>query len=355
MNGMDKDLQTTNEDSILPEAAGLLARTDQNVNQDIEPKSGLATQIQDDCASQKSSGEPLPVPPTPESVTSSSGGGAKVLNASQGSSVKGSQWNSLSVPANEIGSSCKVANSARTEVHRSAASIVISSQRDKDMVCWSSRHLFGLWNKAQKSSISIAFRPPRPLKSTGEPPAARSPKPNEDPGSSDGAATKDSGCYQNVCPKAYCNSIAMKTMQPDGEQHQARERQSSGVSHSLDHFKSSFRGLALWRSRSLSMSLSSRPTQPPIHHHHHHHLRSSAISEGEKNQERRLTRISIFIVWLFLGCHAWKLVPTAFEAYYSNDGLSHRNWPEWVIIAEHVSHLLICLNSAINFLIYAMM
>ncbi len=60
-------------------------------------------------------------------------------------------------------------------------------------------------------------------------------------------------------------------------------------------------------------------------------------------------------VWLFLFCHAWKLIPTAYEAGYSHDGLTHSNWPKWVLVVENLSHLLITLNSSINFLIYAIM
>ena len=34
-------------------------------------------------------------------------------------------------------------------------------------------------------------------------------------------------------------------------------------------------------------------------------------------KESRLTRISISIVWLFIVCHVWKLVPTIYELIYS--------------------------------------
>ena len=82
---------------------------------------------------------------------------------------------------------------------------------------------------------------------------------------------------------------------------------------------------------------------------------SQPKSKSSVFQEQRLARISILIVWLFLFCHVWKLVPTAFEASYSHDGLTHSNWPHWVLIVENMSHLLIALNSSINFLIYIVM
>ena len=36
-----------------------------------------------------------------------------------------------------------------------------------------------------------------------------------------------------------------------------------------------------------------------------------------KKKESRLTRIAISIVWLFIFCHSWKLVPTVYELVYS--------------------------------------
>ena len=73
---------------------------------------------------------------------------------------------------------------------------------------------------------------------------------------------------------------------------------------------------------------------------------------NERAQEKRLTRISIFIVWLFIFCHSWKLFPTIYEAIQSDNGLHHDDWPWVILFLEHVSHLMITLNSAINFLIY---
>ena len=82
--------------------------------------------------------------------------------------------------------------------------------------------------------------------------------------------------------------------------------------------------------------------------------RDSGVVDNNR-REQKLARTSILIVWLFLFCHIWKLFPTAYEAGYSTDGLSHRDWPFWVLIVEYLSHLLITLNSTINFLIYAVM
>ena len=48
---------------------------------------------------------------------------------------------------------------------------------------------------------------------------------------------------------------------------------------------------------------------------------ASVRSELHFSQERRLARISISIVWLFMFCHAWRAVPTLYEAANSPDGL----------------------------------
>ncbi len=36
-----------------------------------------------------------------------------------------------------------------------------------------------------------------------------------------------------------------------------------------------------------------------------------------RKQENRLTRISLSIVSLFVACHIWRLVPTAYEAFHA--------------------------------------
>ena len=36
-----------------------------------------------------------------------------------------------------------------------------------------------------------------------------------------------------------------------------------------------------------------------------------------RKKESRLTRISISIVWLFIVCHVWKLIPTIYELWHT--------------------------------------
>jgi len=72
-------------------------------------------------------------------------------------------------------------------------------------------------------------------------------------------------------------------------------------------------------------------------------------------QEQRLARISTSIVWLFLLCHTWRMFPTFYEFWYSDNGLNVPEWPFSLVVIEYISHSLILLNSAVNFLIYVFM
>ena len=69
-----------------------------------------------------------------------------------------------------------------------------------------------------------------------------------------------------------------------------------------------------------------------------------------RRREQRLTRISLTIVWLFLFCQIWKLVPTVYELLYGDDF-----FPDWAHFIKHLSHALIVLNSSVNFLIYLLL
>lgn len=84
-------------------------------------------------------------------------------------------------------------------------------------------------------------------------------------------------------------------------------------------------------------------------------LQQNFREDQSKNEgERRLTRISISIVWLFLFCHMWKLIPTMYEAVacFESDVALVTSWPRWVVVVHDVSHALITANSAVNFLVY---
>ena len=76
-------------------------------------------------------------------------------------------------------------------------------------------------------------------------------------------------------------------------------------------------------------------------------LRVSLLRSGEA----RLTRIALAIVWLFIFCHAWRLIPTIYEAVYPEEP----HWPNWLLHFNGISHMLIVFNSAVNFLLYTVL
>ena len=82
---------------------------------------------------------------------------------------------------------------------------------------------------------------------------------------------------------------------------------------------------------------------------------TSSRNLQSRKQEDRLSRISVGIVSLYIICHIWRIVPTAYEAMYSEEGFLLSKWPTWLIHIYHLSHLLIVTNSSINFLIYVVL
>ena len=105
-------------------------------------------------------------------------------------------------------------------------------------------------------------------------------------------------------------------------------------------------------------------------------VRQSSLNKTEN----RLTRISLAIVWVFIFCHIWKLIPTMYEAvnwftssrnevwnnFFPWPKLWRKNidfllfqaeesWPNWLRIVNDISHTLIVFNSAVNFLIYSIL
>jgi hypothetical protein len=84
------------------------------------------------------------------------------------------------------------------------------------------------------------------------------------------------------------------------------------------------------------------------------HVPKAVQISSETKKETKLARISLCIVWLFIFCHVWKLIPTAYETFFTEDmgvGLNIE-WPYWLTFVKEISHSLITINSGLNFLIY---
>ena len=63
--------------------------------------------------------------------------------------------------------------------------------------------------------------------------------------------------------------------------------------------------------------------------------------------EARITRIALAIVWLFIFCHMWRLIPNAYECFFKPE-----KDPDWLLYMIGISHTLIVFNSAVNVLLY---
>ena len=73
--------------------------------------------------------------------------------------------------------------------------------------------------------------------------------------------------------------------------------------------------------------------------------------------EKRLTRISIILIFIYILCHMWKIPPSIYEAWYfvSHDITTFVPWPDWLDVLQSISHVLIQANSAFNFIIYLLL
>ncbi len=120
---------------------------------------------------------------------------------------------------------------------------------------------------------------------------------------------------------------------------QQQQQNNDNATDSLKRFK-------LFRRDERQQTSSSDVAQTASHPGPHRMRRSN--SPVCRRRENRLTRISLSIVWLFLFCHFWKLIPTAYEMALGN--IDEGPW--WLGIVQDISHGLIVLNSSVNFLIY---
>lgn len=64
-------------------------------------------------------------------------------------------------------------------------------------------------------------------------------------------------------------------------------------------------------------------------------------------RETKLTFVSFYIMLMYLFCHIWKFIPNVFEAIRGME--KYPNWLHWI---NDLSHLMVVINSAFNFLPY---
>ena len=69
-------------------------------------------------------------------------------------------------------------------------------------------------------------------------------------------------------------------------------------------------------------------------------------SPSNRGKDIILAKVSLAIVFVFILCHTFKWIPNVYEVMYPDD------WPNWIKIITHFSHLALVFNSSVNFYIY---
>lgn len=78
-------------------------------------------------------------------------------------------------------------------------------------------------------------------------------------------------------------------------------------------------------------------------------LLNNSEEEEERERDARFARASILMVVAFGLCHTPRLISNTVEMF-----IDHKDLPEWFEILVCVNHLLVTINSSVNFLIYLM-
>lgn len=171
------------------------------------------------------------------------------------------------------------------------------------------------------------------------------------PGSSQGTSVAAGGGVptgQDSCPRRPKRSLmSVLSFDTSGSNISPRTARQSGSSSSPCTETFSLRRLSTVSSQRIRSSFSRGLFRRKSSSH-------SMSEQINKNREKKLAYVSLYIVWLFIFCHVWKLIPTGYEILMSKDevGMEIDDWPGWVEIIEQVSHTLITLNSSLNFFVY---
>ena len=76
-------------------------------------------------------------------------------------------------------------------------------------------------------------------------------------------------------------------------------------------------------------------------------------SIASRNIDRKLTWVSCYIMTMYILSHVWKLIPNIYDALYGFD--ENGVWPDWLQTIQGISHIMVVINSAINFLPYLLL
>ena len=104
----------------------------------------------------------------------------------------------------------------------------------------------------------------------------------------------------------------------------------------------------------LVRSKSSRPRSIRRFTSHNGLVRHGGAPQG-MSRDRKLTWISLYIMLMYLICHIWKFIPNVYDAIYGfveNGSIVMPDWPKWLHVIKDLSHIMVVLNSAFNFLPY---
>ena len=76
-------------------------------------------------------------------------------------------------------------------------------------------------------------------------------------------------------------------------------------------------------------------------------------SIANRNIDRKLTWVSCYIMTMYILSHVWKLIPNIYDAWYGFD--ENGVWPDWLQAIQGISHIMVVINSAVNFLPYLLL
>ena len=78
---------------------------------------------------------------------------------------------------------------------------------------------------------------------------------------------------------------------------------------------------------------------------------NASQDQARRRRNRSITLVLVGIIVLFLVCHTGEVAVTIYELYDVLDG-ERGEFPDWASTLLQINHLLIVMNSSLNFVIY---